>query len=681
MRENTEKLNQLIQEIWKSANSLRGKFKSYEYQNIILPMITIRRIECVLQKWRDDEQAKFTSVMPDKTAKEISQLVKNRELKQSGDGAIYNTTDLTLRRLHEEDSTQLEANFRAYLNGFSPNIGIIIDHFNFRDTVGKLVKAERLSTIICQYAEEDLSLERLDNHEMGYVYEELLRRFSEQSGEEAGEHFTPREVIYLMVELLDMQFPVDDSALSIYDPACGTGGMLSVAKTHLLNSIDDAARSKRENSIILYGQELQPHNFAVCQAEMLLKADRSFIYLGNSLIPYNEGRKDKGDQLDKAENKFDYMLSNPPFGVTWSDYKTEAEKLGSTRYSAGMPRSNDGAFLFLQTMLAKMKPVEKGGSKIAVVFNGSPLSNGDCGSGESEIRRWIIENDWLDTIVMLPDQLFYNTGIFTYIWLLTNNKPESHKYKIKIIDAREQFEKEPKSFGNKRNRMTDAHRAWINNAYQQNWDRTRSNVKLFSPQDFAYHKVSVVFWQTDEHDQPAFVNELYEKDLTPSNVKKEQDFYDSDIRFDLVVSYGGEENPLTLELKSDSSFVSVYHAELKKVFKTQLAEFLKDVETKDKAKQEKVFFKLVSVIEANFYHRHYVQDNEYIPHDQDIQAFLEREIAKPIIRWQDSEQLGYEILPNKYFYHYQAPKPTAELLNDFWALEKTAVDLIKSLED
>lgn len=676
MRENTEKLNQLIQEIWKSANSLRGKFKSYEYQNIILPMITIRRIECVLQKWRDDEKVKIQRGLPDATPEKIAEILK---LKEKG-FAFYNLTDWNLRRLHEEDSTQLEANFRAYLNGFSSKIELIIDHFGFRETVGRLSKSERLGSIISQYADEDLSLESLDNHEMGYVYEELLRRFSEQSGEEAGEHFTPREVIYLMVELLDMQFPVDDSALSIYDPACGTGGMLSVAKNHLLNSVDDAQRSKRENSIILYGQELQPHNFAVCQAEMLLKADRSFIYLGNSLIPYNETRKDKGDQLDKTQDKFDYMLSNPPFGVTWSDYKNEAEKLSPTRYSAGMPRSNDGALLFLQTMLAKMKPVEQGGSKIAIVFNGSPLSNGDCGSGESEIRRWIIENDWLDAIVMLPDQLFYNTGIFTYIWLLSNNKPESHKYKIKIIDAREQFEKEPKSFGNKRNRMTDAHRAWINDAYQKNWDTEQPNIKLFSPQDFAYHKVSVVFWQTDEHDQPAFVNELYEKDLTPANVKKEQDFYDSEIRFDLIVSYGGAEMPLTFELQSNSSFISVYHAELKKVFKTQLTEFLKDVEPKNKTKQEKEFFKAVSVIEANFYHRHYVQDNEYIPHGQDIQAFLEREIAKPIIRWQDSEQLGYEILPNKYFYHYQPPKPTAELLKDFWTLENTAVDLIKSLE-
>jgi type I restriction enzyme M protein len=435
-----------------------------------------------------------------------------------------------------------------------------------------------------------------------------------------------------------------------------------------------------ENKIILYGQELQPQNFAICEAEMLLKADKSHIRLGNSLIPFNPTGEDKGDQLNAAEHRFDYMLSNPPFGVTWSDYQKEAQKFNS-RYGKGMPRSNDGAFLFLQTMLAKMKPVEQGGSKIAVVFNGSPLSNGDCGSGESEIRRWIIENDWLDAIVMLPDQLFYNTGIFTYIWLLSNNKPDRHQGKVKIIDAREQFEKEPKSFGNKRNRMSDAHRLWIEEAYQQHCQSIEDErIKLFKPTDFAYHKVSVVFWQTDEHDQPAFVTEPYEKGLTAANVKKEQDFYASEIRFDMLVFYNGTEKPLQLTLQAHDSFTSCYHAALKKLFKAELVAFLKETDPKDKTKLEKAFFKSLIELDVSFYHRHYVQDNEYIPYGEDIAAFLVREIAKPIIRWQDSEQLGYEILPNKYFYRYQAPQPTADLLAHFWALEQEAETILKSLE-
>jgi len=486
---NHENLDNLAQEIWKSAESLRGKFKAYDYQNIVLPMITLRRIECVLAAWREQELANIGQKFPNDTPAQNHARLKKAETRFR----FWNSSDWTLAALHQEAPQLLEDNFRAYLNGFSPNITRIIDHFNFRETLGKLKKSGRLDTIVEQYAQQDLSLQRLSNLEMGYVYEELLRRFSEQSGEEAGEHFTPREVIRLMVELLDIQFNQALQSLAIYDPACGTGGMLSVAKTHLLEQIaDPQQRQAAEKFITLYGQELQPHNFAICQAEMLLKEDQSFIYLGNSLIPYQENRDDKGDQLSQDEHQFDYMLSNPPFGVTWSDYKSHAEKLAKTRYQAGMPRSNDGALLFLQTMLAKMKPAGQGGSKIAIVFNGSPLSNGDCGSGESEIRRWLLENDWLDAIVMLPDQLFYNTGIYTYIWLLTNHKPDSHRGQVKIIDARGQYEKEPKSFGNKRNRMNDDHRQWVKQAYQQHWHKIEdARIKLFKTSDFAYHKVSV----------------------------------------------------------------------------------------------------------------------------------------------------------------------------------------------
>jgi type I restriction enzyme M protein len=433
----------------------------------------------------------------------------------------------------------------------------------------------------------------------------------------------------------------------IYDPACGTGGMLSVAKSHILDRLENNEhREQKEAHIILYGQELQPQNFAICEAEMLLKADKSHIRLGNSLIPYNESHEDKGDQLNAAEHRFDYMLSNPPFGVTWSDYKKEAEKFNDTRYKKGMPRTNDGALLFLQTMLAKMKPVEQGGSQIAVVFNGSPLSNGDCGSGESEIRRWVLENDWLDAIIMLPDQLFYNTGIYTYIWLLSNNKADSYKNQVKIIDAREQYEKEPKSFGNKRNRMTDSHRLWVTQAYQQHWQTTdHRNIKLFKPSDFAFHKVSVVFWQTDEQEQPAFITEPYSKSFTLATVKKEQQFYDSELIFNLNVLNGQQSKALELCLQPEDSFSSFYQKALKALFNAELTKELKEAKnSKEKAVLEKAFLKQLVATEIHYTHRHYVQDNEYIPYGQDIAEFLQREIAKPIIRWEDSPQLGYEIL-------------------------------------
>ena len=305
------------------------------------------------------------------------------------------------------------------------------------------------------------------------------------------------------------------------------------------------------------------------------------------------------------------MLSNPPFGVTWGGkdgYEKEARKLEKTRYQAGMPRVNDGALLFLQTMLAKMQPPEKGGSRIAIIFNGSPLSNGDCGSGESEIRRWILENDWLDAIVMLPDQLFYNTGIFTYIWLLRNEKPADHRGRVMLIDARQQFEKEPKSFGNKRNRMTDAHRQWIEERYRDGWAKGYADeqVKIFRREDFAYHKVKVVFWQTDEHDQPAIITEPYEKAFTAANLTKEQAFHDSDLTFRVRVKADNKEKTVEFVLKPADSAA--------KKFKAALGD-------------------RPEILSVEWTHRHYVQDDEYIPHGEDIEAFLKREIAKPIIRW------------------------------------------------
>jgi type I restriction enzyme M protein len=499
---NKPKLDNLAGDIWKSAERLRGKFKAYEYQGVILPIIVIRRLECVLLSWREAKSAEVLTKRPKLTEEKLAKLVKELELNPQ-QSAFSNKTLWTLRKVYEEDHTLLEENFRAYINGFSKNVDDIIEHFNYRATITTMMKNNRLAPILNQYKELELGPDQLSGLEMGYIYEELLRRFSEQSGEEAGEHFTPREVIRLMVELLEIPIPTDRH-ISVYDPACGTGGMLSVAKEHLQDrAATPVQRDSVEQFVTVHGQELSPTNYAICQADLLIKNDQQAkVFLGNSLIPHDTHSKEPGDQLPETRFRFDFMLSNPPFGVTWGGkdgYEKEARKLKKTRYQAGMPRVNDGALLFLQTMLGKMQTPEKGGSRIAIIFNGSPLSNGDCGSGESEIRRWILENDWLDAIVMLPDQLFYNTGIFTYIWLLRNEKPAAHRGRVMLIDARQQFEKEPKSFGNKRNRMTDVHRQLIAARYQKGWKRgfDDEHVKLFREKDFAFHKVKVVFWQTD----------------------------------------------------------------------------------------------------------------------------------------------------------------------------------------
>jgi len=653
---NKPKLDNLANEIWKSAERLRGKFKAYEYQGVILPIIVIRRLECVLLAWREAKRADVLTKRPKLTEKELSKLVKELELnpKQS---PFSNKTDWTLRKVYQEDHVLLEANFRAYINGFSKNVDDIIEHFNYRATIGTMVKNNRLAPILSQYKELELGPDKLSGLEMGYIYEELLRRFSEQSGEEAGEHFTPREVIRLMVELLEI--PIPDRHISIYDPACGTGGMLSVAKEHLLDRAATLAQKANiEKFVTVHGQELSPTNYAICQADLLIKDDQQAkVFLGNSLIPNEANSREPGDQLPETKFRFDFMLSNPPFGVTWGGkdgYEKEARKLEQTRYQAGMPRSNDGALLFLQTMLGKMQAPEKGGSHIAIIFNGSPLSNGDCGSGESEIRRWILENDWLDAIVMLPDQLFYNTGIFTYIWLLRNEKTARHRGRVMLIDARRQFEKEPKSFGNKRNRMTDVHRRWIKERYNEGWKPgfEDEHVKLYSKADFAFHKVRVVYWETDEHDQPAIINEPYGKTFTAANLAKEQLFHDSDLAFRVRVKADKNERTVELVLKPSDTAAKKLKAAL--------------------GDQRKI-------LSVEWTHRHYVQDDEYIPHGEDIEAFLKREIAKPIIRWEDSPQLGYEILPNKYFYRYEPPTPAKDLLDEFWRLEKEAEKMLEGL--
>ncbi|MBI5589133.1 MAG: SAM-dependent DNA methyltransferase [Deltaproteobacteria bacterium] len=653
---NKPKLDNLAGDIWKSAERLRGKFKAYEYQGVILPIIVIRRLECVLLTWREAKSAEVLAKRPKLDEKALTKLVKNLELNPK-QCPFSNRTDWTLRRVYEEDHTLLEANFRAYINGFSKNVDDIIENFNYRATITTMVKNNRLAPILNQYKGLELGPDHLSGLEMGYIYEELLRRFSEQSGEEAGEHFTPREVIRLMVELLEI--PIPDQHFSIYDPAGGTGGMLSVAKEHMMDrATTPAERERVEKFLTLHCQELSPTNYAICRADFLIKNDQqATVVLGNSLIPHDPDSKEPGDQFPETKYRFNRMLSNPPFGVTWGGkdgYEKEAGKLKKTRYQAGMPRVNDGALLFLQTMLAKMQAPEKGGSRIAIIFNGSPLSNGDCGSGESEIRRWILENDWLDAIVMLPDQLFYNTGIFTYVWLLRNEKPAAHRGRVMLIDARQQFEKEPKSFGNKRNRMTDTHRQWIVERYHKGWEPgfDDEHVKLFREKDFAFHKVKVVFWQTDEYDQPAIITEPYEKAFTAANLAKEQAFYDSDLTFRVRVMADSKEKIVEFVLKPTDSAA--------KKFKVALG-----------GRPE--------IISVEWTHRHYVQDNEYIPHGEDIAAFLKREIAKPIIRWEDSPQLGYEILPNKYFYRYQPPTPAKDLLAEFWRLEKEAEKMLEGL--
>jgi type I restriction enzyme M protein len=575
---------------------------------------------------------------------------------------------------------QVEAHFREYLKEFSPLINDIIDEFNYRETISKMAKANRLDSIIDLVAREDFSTQRLSNIEMGYVYEELLQRFTQDDAKDTGEHFTPREIIRIMVELMEIDFnpATAKQAISIYDPACGTGGMLSTAKEHLTDKAKTEEEQQNVQTLVqLFGQEYLGQNYAVCKTDLLLRGDldgsnKDNITKGNSLIPDIDSSKEAGDK--HFGRQFDYMISNPPFGVDWSEYAADVSQFGNTRYKAGTPPSNDGALLFLLTMIEKMKPAKSGGSKIAILFNGSPLSNGDCGGDESEIRRYILENDLLDCIVMLPDQMFYQTGIYTYIWLLTNNKERHKQGKVLIINARQQCEKEPKSFGNKRNRITEANRNWILQQYDD-W-KANDYCKVFNKQDFSYHKVKVLFWQTDENEQPMWIDEPFNVQLNNSNVKKKFDLYGD---FDMAVTVTDNDNKV---------YATKFHFDGMHTFETLLKTALakSNVPLSDLSAREFSTWLKNCRLAAIYHHRHYIEDAEYIPFEEDIETYINREIDKPIIHWEyaatgddGKEVLGYEILPNKYFFTYTPPPPGDALLQEFWELEKEAESILSSI--
>jgi len=685
---NKNKLENLTSEVWKGAIKLRGKFKAKDYPAVILPMIMIRRIECVLEDNRNqfkldiitkDESFSDENIeilhKKDKEKANLKRAELSKKIKQHEKLKLdfYNKTDWTLKSILGESNTAIETNFRDFLNGFSDNVEEIVDKFEYRQTVTKMVKEKRLSSIIQLVAEEDFSPKRLSNIEMGYVYENLLQKFSQDDAKDTGEHFTPREIIRVMVDLMEIDFDPETSteAISLYDPACGTGGMLSVAKEHLIDKAKTTEGVENTGELVLLnGQELLSQNYALCKADMLIKGEiRSNITHGNSLISDIESIEDDGDQHYRQE--FDYMISNPPFGVDWSPYKAHVEKLKNSRYSAGISPSNDGALLFLLTMIEKMKSVEKGSSKIAVLFNGSSLSNGDATSSESEIRRYILENDMLDSIVMIPNQMFYNTGIYTYVWLLNNNKPKHKKEHVLIINAREQCEKEPKSFGNKRNRLTDTHRTWIHDQFEA-WEDNGS-CKKFHYSDFAFHKIKVTFWQEDENGKQMWVEEKFTTQLNNSNVKKAFDLYGD---FTLQVSV----NDVVISLTYDGEIA----------FETLVANAIKSkvIELKNEKLNDIKKWLKSQKKSATYKHRDYIVDNEYIPFDRNtldkesyINEFLAREIDFQIIEWQEFDQLGYEILPNKYFYKYQEPENSEMLIGQFWQLEEEATELLKEIRE
>jgi len=459
--------------IWNIADLLRGDYKQADYGKIILPLVVLRRLDCVLEGTKPKVLQRYEKVK-DKSPNAIDNV-----LNAVAGYSFHNHSKYNFEKLLDEPN-KIAPNLRNYINGFSQNARDIIEHFGFGEHINKLDRANLLFLVVKKVSEIDLHPDKVKTIEMGYIFEELIRKFAEASNETAGEHFTPREVIRLMVDLL---FANDREILTkkgivktLYDPACGTGGMLSVAEEYL-RELNPHARLE------LFGQELNPETYSVCKSDMLIKGQNpDHIKLGNS---FSE------DGFPK--DKFDYSLSNPPFGVEWKKVqefiKKEADELGfAGRFGAGLPRITDGSLLFLQHMMSKMQP-KNGGARLAIVLNGSPLFAGGAGSGESEIRKWVIENDLLETVVALPDQLFYNTAINTYVWILTNRKPPARKGKVQLIDATSFWEKMQKSFGNKRKQITNSQIEDIVGMYGALENNRHS--KVLRNEEFGYYQITI----------------------------------------------------------------------------------------------------------------------------------------------------------------------------------------------
>ncbi|WP_202868907.1 type I restriction-modification system subunit M [Kribbella antibiotica] len=463
--------------IWSVADLLRGDYKRHEYGQVILPFTLLRRLDAVMEPTRD--------AVRDRDA-DLDMQNKRHLLESAAKLPFYNTSAQDFESI-AADSTTVTRNLRDYINGFSVNVRQILDRFDLDNQITRLVNAKLLYRVVGSFAGMR-DLDKLTNHDMGYVYEHLIRRFAEDSNETAGEHFTPREVIKLMVNLViapDYDTIIGEGqVINILDPACGTGGILTAAEEHI-KSINPKAE------VYLFGQEINGEAWAMCQADMLMRHQRGNIAFGNSF-----------SEDAYADRKFDYMLTNPPFGVEWKKVKEfvedEAELGEYGRFGAGLPRINDGSFLFLQNMIDKMEAVEGKGARTAIVFNGSPLFTGAAESGESNIRKWILEEDLLEGVVALPDQLFYNTGISSYFWVLSNRKDQRLRDQVVLLDARDQWEKMPKSLGDKRKRISDAQIDHITKLYvdavQVAADASHPDhgkLKIIRSQDFGYRRITV----------------------------------------------------------------------------------------------------------------------------------------------------------------------------------------------
>jgi type I restriction enzyme M protein len=689
--------SQLANFIWSICNLLRGPYKRNEYRKVILPLTVLRRFDCLLAPTKEKVLKEYSAIKgkPENVVRSLLQKITGRP--------FYNLSKLDLAKLLN-DPNQLSILLGKYISSFSKNVRDIMDRFAFDQQIARMAEKNLLYEVIKAFAKVDLSPERVDNVQMGYVFEELIRIGAEQSNEEAGEHFTPREVIKLMVNLLlspEKDLRRSHVVKTIFDPACGTGGMLSVAEKYIrdLNS---------EAKPILYGQDWNDEAWAVCKSDMLIKgAEADNILLGDSFAHDGFDRDKEG-----KKRTFDYMLANPPFGVEWKQQADFIEKEHKTlgyhgRFGAGLPRINDGSLLFLQHMLSKMRTPKQGGSRIGIVFNGSPLFTGDAGSGESNIRQWIIENDWLEAIVALPDQLFYNTGISTYIWILTNRKEPERKGKIQLIDARQFYIKMRKSLGNKRNKLGDKDESEPDQIGEitrifgnfhdgetrafkiDGQEKTLVVSKIFDNADFGFNKITVerplrLNFQATEERIARLDEENGFKNLATSNKKNEK------VRLQEIEAgkKRQEEIRALLRFFGEATGEKLYKnrkdflADLKEVDRkhgihlsaTELKAVLSALGERDETAE------ICRDRDGNPEPDPELRDTESVPLKESIQEYFKREVLPHVSdAWVDESKtkIGYEIPLNRHFYRYEPPRPLEQIEADIKTLEGEILALLK----
>jgi len=717
-----EDLKSRIREI---ANRLRGPYRPSQYRLVMLPMVVLRRFDCVLEPTKDAVLKQRDKL----EAQRMPEAAMDRLLGKAADpdrrNPLYNTSPYTFARLLG-DAENIAPNLVSYINGFSPTARHIFERFGFAEQIERLDASNRLFAIVKAMADVDLHPDRIDNLQMGYVFEHLVMRFNEQSNEEAGDHFTPREVIRLMANLIytgerDVHRP--GIFRTIYDPACGTGGMLSESEKLILSQNEWA-------QLALFGQDYNDESWAICCSDMLIKdEDTANIVLGDTLGDGKTG--------DGFEGKlFHYLMANPPFGVEWKEQKGIVQREHGTmgfsgRFGAGLPAITDGSLLFLQHMISKMHPHGEGdedrpGSKIAIVFNGSPLFSGDPGKGSSNIRRWIIENDWLDAIVALPDQLFYNTGIFTYVWLVTNRKPPERRGKVQLIDGTRFFRKMKKSLNNKRNEITEEQIRHLTRIYGNCEDgetaevqvdgetETRVISRIFENREFGFLRVTVErplrmnFVATPERiakldGQTGFAN--------LAKPKKRKDAAAAEREIEEGRKQQEAIRSALATLDGNRRYVD------REAFEADLAEALECAGLKVRAPLKKAIFAAIGERDPHAgicrdgkgrpEPDSELRDTENIPlppgtalplpidfgpdkpNDRlveafrdEIDAYIAREVHPHVPdAWveHDKTRVGYEIPINRHFYVYKSPRPLNQIEADITKLEEEIAGSLKGL--